>query len=49
MGRLEYLVILDPQAGQLVDVEEAAPVDLIVGGAPPGQPEMLALAPPAPS
>ncbi|MNZ80823.1 hypothetical protein D3C78_994720 [compost metagenome] len=33
----EHLATLDPQAGQLVDVEKAPPVDVIGGGTPAGQ------------
>src|SRR5580700_559664 len=43
MHRIEYFVIFDPDCDQLVDIEEAAPVDLIVGGTPPHQPVMLLL------
>ena len=41
--RLEDVGILDAQPGELADVEEAAPVDHVVGGAPPGQAIVLAL------
>ena len=40
MRRLEHLVRFDAQRGQVVDVEKAAPVDLVVGEAPPGEPIM---------
>lgn len=39
---VEYDVVLDPHANQLVDFEEAPPVDLVGRGAPPGQAVMLA-------
>ncbi len=42
VGFLEYHRPLDAQAAQLVDVEEASPVDVVAGGAPAGQSIMLA-------
>ena len=43
MRRLEHRLVLDPQRGQAVDVEEASPVDLVARRAPPGEPVVLAL------
>ncbi len=43
VGGLEHLWPLDTQAAQLVDVEEAPPVDVIAGGAPAGQAVVLTL------
>ena len=43
MDGLEGLGLLHAQADQLVDVEEAPPVDAIAGAAPPGEPPVLAL------
>ena len=43
MGGVEHLRQLDAHAGQAVDVEEAAPVDLVRRGAPPGEPVVLPL------
>src|SRR3984885_14070434 len=43
MDRLEHLVIFDSECGEFVDIEEAAPVDFIVGGTPRHQPVMLLL------
>ncbi len=43
MSSLEDLRPLDAQAAQLVDIEEAPPVDVITGGAPAGQTIMLTL------
>ena len=40
--RLEHFRHLCAHAGEAVDVEEAAPVDLVGGGAPPGEPVVLA-------
>ena len=37
VGVLEHFRHLDADAGEAVHVEEAAPVDLVGGGAPPGQ------------
>ena len=42
MNRFEYLVIFDADGGKLIDVEEAPPVDFVIGRAPPHQPVMLA-------
>src|SRR4249920_2509390 len=39
---LECLGIFHPQTDELVDVEEATPVDLIIGNAPPGEAVVLA-------
>ncbi len=43
MHRLEHIVALHPQRGQLVDVEEAPVVHLVARRAPPCQPVMLPL------
>ena len=43
MDGLEGLRLLHAQADQLVDVEEAPPVDAVAGAAPPGEPPVLAL------
>src|SRR5687768_8285917 len=43
MNGLEGLGLLHAQTDQLVDVEEAPPVDSIAGAAPPGKPPVLAL------
>ncbi|MNM49995.1 hypothetical protein D3C81_610160 [compost metagenome] len=37
VGGLEHRRTLHPQAAQLIDVEEASPVDIVAGGAPAGQ------------
>ena len=37
MGGFEHRRALDTQAAQLIDVEEAPPVDVVRGGAPTGQ------------
>ena len=43
MDRLEGGGVLDAQAGQRIDVEEAPVVDLAAGEPPVGQPVVLAL------
>ncbi|MNC67146.1 hypothetical protein D3C75_1176170 [compost metagenome] len=43
VGGLEHHRAFHPQAAQLVDVEEAPPVDVVGGGAPAGQAVGLAL------
>ncbi|WZB77475.1 hypothetical protein WJ972_13690 [Achromobacter insuavis] len=43
MDRIEHDVVLDPHPDQAGDLEEAPPVDLVGGGAPPGQAVVLAL------
>ena len=43
MNRLEYFIVFDADGGKLIDVEEATPIDFVVGGAPPHQPVMLAV------
>jgi len=43
VGFLEYHRTFDAQAAQLVDVEEAPPVDVVTRGAPAGQPVILPL------
>ena len=40
---LEHRIVLDPERDKAVDVEEAPPVDLVAGRAPPGKPIVLAL------
>jgi len=42
-NRAKFDRILDPQGGKIVDIEEAAPVDGVVGAAPPCETKMLAL------
>src|SRR5579862_7827884 len=43
MGSVEDLVILDANTSKAVDIEEAAPVDLIARATPPGETVMLPL------
>ena len=43
MRRLEDFVVFDTQSDQVVDIEEAPPVDFIIGRSPPRQPEVLPL------
>src|SRR5262249_30307703 len=43
VNRLKYLVVFDSKRGKLVDIEEAAPVYLVVCGSPPCQPIVLTL------
>ncbi len=42
MGLFEYHGSLDPQAAELIDIEEASPVDVVGRGAPAGQAIVLA-------
>ena len=42
MDRLEDCSVFDTQTGKVIDRKEAAPVDLVVGGAPVGQSVVLA-------
>src|SRR3984893_8685318 len=42
MGRFKCLGIVHPQTDEFVDVEEATPVDLVIGDAPPGEAVVLA-------
>src|SRR5580700_6542422 len=42
MNRLEYLAVFDADGGKLIDIKEAAPVDFVIGRAPPHQSVVLA-------
>ena len=41
VGAVEHRLILDAQPGKFADGEEAAPVELVIGGLPRGEPVML--------